>query len=174
MSASINPRSPGEPDTPAGRTAQKTRTGRETRPTLRHPLLRTLLPPMNPFPFRTFSSALLGLTGGILTAAPQPLAPKAATASSALGNYSAANAIDGKVSDASRWVSQPSADPAWLAVDLGAVQQLAGVHLFTGFGATDAIADFKIQFWSGGKWTDIPSATIAGNKASARYQFSRL
>ena len=98
-------------------------------------------------------------------AAIEPLKPKAVTASSTLGEYAAANAIDGKVSDASRWVSKPSADPAWLAVDLGAVQQLAGVHLFTGFGSADVIADFKIQFWSDGKWADIPSATITANKA---------
>jgi hypothetical protein len=98
-------------------------------------------------------------------AAVEPLKPKAVTASSTLGEYAAANAIDGKVSDASRWVSQPSTDPAWLAIDLGAVQQLAGVHLFTGFGAADVVADFKIQFWSNGKWTDIPSASITGNKA---------
>ena len=99
-------------------------------------------------------------------AAVEPLKPKAVTASSTLGEYAAANAIDGKVSDASRWVSQPSTDPAWLAIDLGAVQQLAGVHLFTGFGAADVVADFKIQFWSDGKWTDIPAASITGSAAS--------
>ena len=39
--------------------------------------------------------------------------------------------------------------------------------LATGAASADVIADFKIQFWSGGKWTDIPSAVISGNKASA-------
>ncbi len=109
---------------------------------------------------------LLALSAAAATAA-EPLKPKSATASSTLGDLSAAKAIDGKVSDASRWVSKPSSDPAWLAVDLGSVQLLAGIHLFSGFGDSDAISDFKIQFWSGGEWTDIPSASIRGNKATA-------
>ncbi|TAE78628.1 MAG: hypothetical protein EAZ65_04520 [Verrucomicrobia bacterium] len=124
---------------------------------------------MNASIFRTLPPALLCLTSVSLLAAPapQPLKAKAAAASSALPKYAAANAIDGKVSDASRWVSKPSAEPAWLAIYLGSVQQLAGIHLFTGFGNKDAIADFKVQFLSGGKWIDIPSAVLSGNKSSA-------
>ena len=109
---------------------------------------------------------LLALSATAATAA-EPLKPKSATASSMLGDLSADKAIDGKVSDASRWVSKPSSEPAWLEVDLGSVQQLSGVYLFSGFGQADAISDFKIQFRSGGKWTDIPSASIRGNKSTA-------
>lgn len=115
---------------------------------------------------RSFPITLLALSATVATAA-EPLKPKSAAASSTLGDLSAAKAIDGKVSDASRWVSRPSSDPAWLAVDLGSVHQLSGVHLFSGFGDADAISDFKIQFWSGGEWTDIPSASIRGNKSTA-------
>jgi hypothetical protein len=100
-------------------------------------------------------------------AAPEPLKPRAATASSSLSNYPAAKAIDGTISDDSRWVSEKSSAPSWLALDLGATRKLAGIHLFTGFGAKDVIEAFQVQFWSAGKWVDIPSAEISKNKLSA-------
>jgi hypothetical protein len=84
-----------------------------------------------------------------------------------MARYPAAKAIDGIISDDSRWVSEKSAAPAWLVVKLAKPAQLAGIHLFTGYGAKDVIADFKIEFWSAGKWREIPSAVITGNKASA-------
>ena len=96
-----------------------------------------------------------------------PLKPKAATASSQLPKYPPANAIDGKLSDDSRWVSMSSDQPAWLAIDLGSTRKLAGVHLFTGYGSKDVIDSFKVEFWSGGKWTAIPSAEVNGNRADA-------
>ncbi len=99
--------------------------------------------------------------------APQPLKIKSAAASSNLPNYPAANAIDGKVTDTSRWVSEKSTEPAWLALDLGEKRKLAGIHLFTGYGASDVISAFKVQFWSAGKWLDIPSADVSGNTANA-------
>ncbi len=101
------------------------------------------------------------------TAFAAPLKPKSATASSQLPEYPAISAIDGTVSDASRWVSQKSADPAWLIIDLGAAHPLAGIHLFTGFGSANVIPALKIQFWSQEKWIDIPSAEISNNHASA-------
>lgn len=98
---------------------------------------------------------------------PRPLQIKATSASSSIPKYPAGNAIDGKINDASRWVSEKSASPSWLALDLGEKRKLAGVHLFTGFGDKDVISSFKIQFWSDGKWVDIPSADVSNNKASA-------
>jgi hypothetical protein len=99
--------------------------------------------------------------------APAPLKVKSAAASSSLPKYAAANAIDGKITDDSRWVSEKSAEPSWIALDLGEKHKLAGIHLFTGFGAKDVVEAFKVQFWSGGKWVDIPSAEVSGNKADA-------
>jgi hypothetical protein len=112
------------------------------------------------------TSLLLALAA---SAAPEPraLKPKSATASSSIPRYPAGNAIDGKINDDSRWVSDKSAEPSWIALDLGEKHKLAGIHLFTGFGAKDVIEAFKVQFWSGGEWVDIPSAEITNNKASA-------
>src|SRR4051812_348977 len=87
---------------------------------------------------------------------PQPLKIKSAAASSYIPKYPASNAIDGKVTDASRWVSEKSPAPSWLALDLGEKRKLVGIHFFTGFGAADVVESFKVQFWSDGKWIDIP------------------
>ncbi|MFY7818696.1 MAG: discoidin domain-containing protein [Akkermansiaceae bacterium] len=101
-----------------------------------------------------------------LFAAPESIRPRAASASSEQDRYPASKAIDGKVSDESRWVSIAS-NEAWLVVDLGAKKKLAGVHLFTGYGQTSAITSFELQQERDGKWITIPSAVIAGNKATA-------
>jgi hypothetical protein len=112
------------------------------------------------------TSLLLALAASAAPA-PQPLALVSASASSQMAKYPATKAIDGTISDDSRWVSEKSTAPAWLVVQLAQPAELAGVHLFTGYGAKDAIADFKIEFWTSGKWQEIPSAVITGNKASA-------
>lgn len=112
--------------------------------------------------------ALFAIAATAFAAPPsQPLRIKTATASSSNPKYPAANAIDGKVDDTSRWVSEKSPTPAWIALDLGERRKLAGIHLFTGFGTKDVIEAFKVQSWSGGKWTEIPSAEVSGNKLSA-------
>jgi hypothetical protein len=125
----------------------------------------------NPFPRTaagTISSVLflLALTAE-LPAAPQPLKPKSASASSQQPRHPAAKAIDGKVSDDSRWVSESSNDPAWLIVDLGAKQRLAGVHLFSGYESSAALSSFELQMDRDGDWVTIPSAVLSGNKATA-------
>ena len=57
-----------------------------------------------------------------------PVKPVAVRASSENPKYPARNAIDGVVSDSSRWVSQPSPSPAFLEIDLGAKQKLGGAR----------------------------------------------
>lgn len=99
--------------------------------------------------------------------APEPIKAKSAAASSSMLKYPAGNAIDGKINDDSRWVSDKSSEPAWITFDLPEKRKLAGIHLFTGFGDKDVLATFKVQFWSDAKWVDIPSADISNNKASA-------
>ena len=120
---------------------------------------------MKPFQHLFLSLA----SASVVSAAPAATAIKlkSANASSSLPNYPANQAIDGKITDSSRWVSEKSSSPSWLAIELVEKRKLAGIHLFTGFGAKDVISAFKIQFWSDGKWMDIPSAEISGNQASA-------
>jgi hypothetical protein len=99
------------------------------------------------------------------------LQPVGATASSEMEEYPASNAIDGIISNASRWVSRASHEPAWLEIDLGNSQHLAGVHVYSGFGNSAPINDFTFQFWRDGTWHDIPSATVSDNDSVARAVF---
>ena len=120
---------------------------------------------MNSLNFTSVAIAITAMSSAAAT--PQPLKIKSASANSSIAKYPASNAIDGKVNDTSRWVSGKSSTPSWLAVDLGEKRKLAGIHLFTGYGTKDVVEAFKVQFWTGGKWMDIPSADLSGNKASA-------
>lgn len=96
-----------------------------------------------------------------------PLRLTKASASSELPQYPASKSIDGKISDESRWVSGKTDSSPWLAIQLEKETKLSGIHLFTGFGSKDVISDFKVEFWSAGKWQAIPSAVIVGNKSNA-------
>jgi hypothetical protein len=98
---------------------------------------------------------------------PASLKVRSARASSAQGNYPASNAIDGLINDNSRWVSQKSSEPAWLELDLGRPEKLAGIHLYSGYQNTNPLRDFVVQFWHDGGWCDIPSARFASNHAPA-------
>ena len=75
--------------------------------------------------------------------------------------YQPENAVDGIISDPSRWLS--SETPAWFEVTLGNVYKLGGVHVYSGYGNSDAIKSFKVQFWVNNNWQDIPSAEVYDN-----------
>ncbi len=92
---------------------------------------------------------------------------RSAHASSTFGDFTASKAIDGFISDDSRWVSQKSTAPSWLELDLASAQKLAGIHLYSGYQNANPIQDFVVQFWRDGDWRDIPSARFASNRATA-------
>lgn len=99
--------------------------------------------------------------------AKMPVRVRSARASSASGDFTAGKAIDGVISDDSRWVSQQSTAPSWLELDLGSVQTLAGIHLYSGYQNENPIQDFVAQFWRDGDWRDIPSARFTSNRSTA-------
>lgn len=90
-----------------------------------------------------------------------------AKASSTYADCTVSRAVDGVVSDDSRWVSRKSSAPAWLELDLGGTHKLAGIHLYTGYRNADPIQSFVVQFWRDGQWRDVPSATFENNRATA-------
>lgn len=96
-----------------------------------------------------------------------PVKVVSAKASSVFADCTAAKAIDGIIGDDSRWVSQKSAAPAWLELELGGTQKLAGIHLYSGYQNTNAIQKFVVQFWSEGAWREIPSAMFENNRSTA-------
>lgn len=97
----------------------------------------------------------------------KPLKIQSARASSQFERYSPAKAIDGKISNDSRWVSAPSAAAAWIEFQLEKPAKMGGVHLHSGFNHDSAIADFRLQFFRDGRWQDIPSAIIQNNRSTA-------
>ncbi len=99
--------------------------------------------------------------------APSPLKIATATASSTEDDHTPAKAIDGVITDDSRWVSKLTTDPSWLEIQLDGVQTLGGIHLYSGENGGSALTDFTVQFMKEGKWEDIPSATILNNQAPA-------
>lgn len=110
---------------------------------------------------------LLLLTAALTAAEPEraPLRILSAEANSFQPGKEPAKAVDGVVSDASRWVADASS--GWLEIRLDGVHTIAGVHLHSGFRDTDAVTDFSMKFWADGAWRDIPSAVVTNNQASA-------
>lgn len=112
------------------------------------------------------SLRLLWAVCGVAAVQAQPVPVKivAATASSAMKQYPAALAIDGKISDASRWVSEQSNGKSWLELRFAAKHSLAGIHFHSGYGDKDAVSGLTVQFQSGDKWVTIPSAVVSNNR----------
>lgn len=70
---------------------------------------------------------------------------------------------DGDKSDSSAWLSNQQGEK-WLEIDLGSVKSLGSAVIYTGsaegvYTAPDRIRNFKLQYFSAGKWLDIPGAT---------------
>lgn len=83
-------------------------------------------------------------------------------------------AIDGDVSDGSRWVSAKSAGPHWLEVTLPASFEIGSAHVYSGYGSESPIRDFTLESWDGTAWQPIPGGSVRGNTRTAmRVIFTR-
>lgn len=96
---------------------------------------------------------------------------KTATTSDNLNaSYIGANAVDGVITDASRWVSTASGEH-WIEIDLGSDYAINSFEIWNGSGGNvnTPIPDFKFQAEVNGEWVEVVSET--GN-ASADYKKS--
>ena len=102
-------------------------------------------------------------------AAPANLALRAqVTASSVFETrYAASNAVDGVVSDESRWLSRKGDAAPWLELNLGQPCSLRCAHVYSGWEGQDGLASFELQAWQGNHWQAIPGSRVAGNKSQA-------
>ncbi|MBC3881186.1 discoidin domain-containing protein [Undibacterium sp. LX40W] len=91
---------------------------------------------------------------------------KPVVADSVLSPNVATYAVDGVISDTSRWVSANTAGPHTLEIDLGASISLNCAHVHSGYASGSAIANAKIQYWSGSSWLDVPGAAMTGNTST--------
>ena len=90
--------------------------------------------------------------------------------SSYYGGAKAQKAIDGVVSDNSRWVSSKSTSASitpWLEVLFDKKASIKGIHLYSAFKSLWPVNDFTVSYLKEGKWTEIPSASITDNKKIA-------
>lgn len=120
--------------------------------------------------------AAFSLSANAATATPDPASKETqavpvkavgATASSSLAPYSPEKAIDGVIDDKSRWVSGEGDKQPWIEIDLGSVNKLSGIHLYSGYGSTQPLDNFVVQFRKDGQWIDIPSARFHKNEQTA-------
>ncbi|HKK17466.1 MAG TPA: hypothetical protein VJ952_02195, partial [Opitutales bacterium] len=100
---------------------------------------------------------------------PTPLEVVSAQASGVYQNYGPSLAVDGKISDESRWVGGPDDEGnIWLELGLAEKQELVGVHLFTGYGDSDPVQSFRMEFLDeSGEWVAIPSARVSKTPLTA-------
>lgn len=109
--------------------------------------------------------------GGARAQTPVPanlaLHAKAAASSVLDPKYSPEQAVDGEVSNDSRWVSARTPGPHTLTLELGAKQKIGCVQLVTGWidgdHWTGAATNFALDYWSGTQWTPLPGAAAASN-----------
>jgi hypothetical protein len=92
---------------------------------------------------------------------------KPVIADSVREGYLAANAVDGVLSDPSRWLADAAAGGHWLEIDLGAATTLQQAHVYSGYQteAGSAITSFSLQSWDGTTWQTIPGASIVSNRS---------
>lgn len=111
-----------------------------------------------------FTMSVLLACGVSLHGEIAPVKITSATASSAMKDYPASNVLDGKITDASRWVSEYSTETPWLELKLESKQKIAGIHFYNGYGNKDAVSGLTVQYMVGANWATIPSAVITNNQ----------
>lgn len=97
--------------------------------------------------------------------AAEPISLRGATASAARPGAEPSKAVDGVISDTSRWVSD--GESGWIEVRWDGIRPVAGIHLHSGYRDGDAVSSFKIAFWQDGAWVDIPSAVVTENRSTS-------
>ena len=91
-------------------------------------------------------------------------------------NYQPDKAVDGIVSDESRWVSHKYKGPHWLELHFGAAFEFGSAHVYSGWKQGSAIRNFSLQYLKGGKWIDIPGGRVKNNpdsKTAIRVTFDK-
>lgn len=121
----------------------------------------------------TFIVCILGTLG--MGAEPRNLAEKKiATADSVHQNYAPDKAVDGIVNNESRWISALEPGTRWLEIQLDETVTLAGAHLFSGWGESDPIENFVLQYQSSTGWIPIPGLAMQNNHScQLKIQFTK-
>ncbi|MDR6550787.1 polysaccharide lyase family 8 super-sandwich domain-containing protein [Paenibacillus qinlingensis] len=82
------------------------------------------------------------------------------------GAFTKELAVDGiKNVQSSRWLSTNTAEPHWFQLDWPSSKTISNVKIWSGStsGPDWQIDTYKMQYWSGSSWVDIPGASVTGN-----------
>ncbi|HVJ46459.1 MAG TPA: discoidin domain-containing protein, partial [Luteolibacter sp.] len=92
---------------------------------------------------------------------------KTVTADAARSSYPATFAVDGVLSDPSRWLADDSASGHWLEINLGSATTLRQAHVYSGYltELDSPIDSFSLQSWNGTAWQTIPGTAINPNNS---------
>lgn len=111
---------------------------------------------------------------------------KSVTANSENPQYPVNNAVDGKITRNSKWLSGNVKPPHILEVDLNKYCNISQVIIHTGIPEAErtpsessqaagfwSAKNFKLQYWDDANWTDIPNAEVHENRLTAvKFSFS--
>ena len=121
-------------------------------------------------PFLLAASAMTILLAGQSFGAPAGESPvnlalraKVSVSSTYEPRYAAEKAVDGVVSDDSRWLSRQDASRKWIELDLGQPRALRCAHVYSGWESDSAMEAFSLEYWRDGQWQAIPGARVSGN-----------
>lgn len=86
---------------------------------------------------------------------------KRAVAEHEQAGYDAANAVDGLISDASRWVPGRVNDDRYVEIDLEDTYDLVRAHIVTGYRDKKAIKNYQLKCSDDGtNWSNIPGGEV--------------
>jgi hypothetical protein len=91
--------------------------------------------------------------------------------SSVFKSNRAENAVDGVVSNDSRWLSQDTEGPHTLEIDFGKIVKIGCIQIITGWQEydqwTSPVRNFRIEFHQDGKWTNDSRTRKENNSSTA-------
>lgn len=90
-----------------------------------------------------------------------------AVASSHTAGQFPINAVDGRTHAGSSWQTTATGVNT-LDIEMVANTKIGSVHLYSGSATAPALADFKLRYWNGTAWLDIPGGVVTGNTNSDR------
>ncbi len=83
-------------------------------------------------------------------------------ASSTRGDADVQRAVDGLISDGSRWLSDGDANP-WIVFEFDTPATLTAADLYSGYEYGSPVLTFRFQAWTNVGWVDIPGGRIVDN-----------
>lgn len=122
-------------------------------------------------PFISVPLCLAGLLVLLPAAVADPINLAAAAkvrASSEHETYPARFAVDGVVSDASRWLAAAGEEISFLELEFPAPVDIGAVDLYSGWEDQPGLAEIEVDVRGDGKWLDTPAGKVSGNRENHR------